>query len=228
MLHSPTHCSLHGSALCHREEGAERGGALFSQTGLFSDEEEKHTELTGRWEVGHHITLCLMNPAVLFTIFIISFDTMMSLDVCAPAGHDVLLPCICSELQRLPQRFEVLWEDREGRILLDIINGNTDVRFQHQTFRGRVQSFPHLYIEGNFSVLLKSIQISDSNLYKCIIPQMDFKEVIEVTVSDKRVSKPETSLPEPSSGDIRTNLCFTSSMACHLLSIRTRCSQVEY
>lgn len=104
------------------------------------------------------------------------------LDVCTPAGHDVLLPCICSELQRLSQRFEVLWEDREGRILLDITDGNTDVCFQHQTFRGQVQSFPHLYIEGNVSVLLKSIQISDSNFYKCIIPQMDFK-VIEVTVS---------------------------------------------
>lgn len=103
--------------------------------------------------------------------------------VCAPVGGEVLLQCVCPELWRLPHKVGVFWRDREDRTVLDIILSSPYVRFQHHLFRGRVQSFPHTCNQGNFSILLKHLQLSDSRSYTCFIPQLKLKETIQLTVS---------------------------------------------
>lgn len=94
-----------------------------------------------------------------------------------------MLQCICSGLRHLPHRVGVFWRDREDRTILDIILSSLYTRFQHHLFRGRVQSFPHLWNQGNFSILLKHLQLSDSSSYTCFIPQLKLKETIQLTVS---------------------------------------------
>ncbi|XP_035768525.1 CD276 antigen homolog [Neolamprologus brichardi] len=120
--------------------------------------------------------------------------------VCAPVGGEVLLQCVCPELRRLPHRVGVFWRDREDRTVLDIILSSPYVRFQHHLFRGRVQSFPHTCNQGNFSILLKHLQLSDSSSYTCFIPQLKLKETIQLTVSDHCVSEAQRT-PGPSSAD---------------------------
>uniref|UniRef100_A0A7N6BCL6 Ig-like domain-containing protein n=1 Tax=Anabas testudineus TaxID=64144 RepID=A0A7N6BCL6_ANATE len=102
---------------------------------------------------------------------------------CQVAGfleEDVLLPCVYTEEDPLPEEVSVFWRDKDDNV--------------DQVFRGRVLSFPDRYKEGNFSISLKKLRQSDRELYECHIPKHENKTSASVLLI---VNKSETeSVPD--------------------------------
>lgn len=113
-------------------------------------------------------------------------------------GDTVLLPCIYREVHLLPDPVTVFWRDQNDLSVLDIMKNVPDNSTQNQKFKGRVSSFPEFYKKGNFSIIMKNVQQSDSGPYECHIPKVDFQLHISLSVSDKRV---EAATPPPGPSD---------------------------
>ncbi|XP_040887953.1 coxsackievirus and adenovirus receptor homolog [Toxotes jaculatrix] len=111
----------------------------------------------------------------------------------------VLLPCIYRGPDPLPGNPNVSWMDKDDNIVLTVMSGVQNTASQNQNFRGRVNSFPDLYTSGNFSIVLQNVQLSDSGTYECHIPKVDFKQRVQLTVTEKRVDV--TATPGPSAGN---------------------------
>ncbi|XP_050921804.1 CXADR-like membrane protein isoform X2 [Lates calcarifer] len=111
-------------------------------------------------------------------------------------SDSVLLPCIYRE-GPLPDQFNVHWRDKDDKIVLDINNRVQDLTTQDQVFKGRVRSFPDEYKAGNFTVVLEQARQSDSGIYECHVPKVDFQRRVQLTVAGKPV---EAATPSGSAG----------------------------
>ncbi|RVE75480.1 hypothetical protein OJAV_G00016760 [Oryzias javanicus] len=96
-------------------------------------------------------------------------------------GGSVLLPCTTTDLQFL----RVFWRDKDDNVVLNIQNGSPDYSSQNTRYRERVTSNQEEIRKGNFSILMKNLQVDDSDTYVCtIIPGGDERRV-QLTVSEK-------------------------------------------
>ncbi|GAA6218252.1 CXADR-like membrane protein, partial, partial [Lates japonicus] len=59
-----------------------------------------------------------------------------------------------------------------------------------QVFKGRVKSFSDVYKTGNFTVVLEKAQESDSGIYECHIPKVDFQQRVQLTVAGVKPTPP--------------------------------------
>ncbi|XP_050921803.1 CXADR-like membrane protein isoform X1 [Lates calcarifer] len=125
-------------------------------------------------------------------------------------SDSVLLPCIYRE-GPLPDQFNVHWRDKDDKIVLDINNRVQDLTTQDQVFKGRVRSFPDEYKAGNFTVVLEQARQSDSGIYECHVPKVDFQRRVQLTVAGVK----PTPSPGPRVGDGAVTL---SSSVLPLLS----------
>ncbi|KAK2857227.1 hypothetical protein Q5P01_005962 [Channa striata] len=98
-------------------------------------------------------------------------------------GHEVLLPCVYREQDPLPDRVSVYWRDKDDNIVLDIINSSPKEDTADSMFKKRVESFPELFKNGNFSIVLRNLQQTDAGLYECHIPVVDFQVNVPLKVS---------------------------------------------
>ncbi|KAK2851954.1 hypothetical protein Q5P01_008230 [Channa striata] len=115
-------------------------------------------------------------------------------------GQDVLLPCVYRG-DPLPETLSVYWRDKGDNIVLDIRRQHPYEESQSQEFRGRVESVPDLYKKGDFSIVLKKVQLMDSGTYRCYIPQVDFQQTVLLIVADTQSLmmqlSPSVSKPSP-------------------------------
>uniref|UniRef100_A0A3P9HRX0 Ig-like domain-containing protein n=1 Tax=Oryzias latipes TaxID=8090 RepID=A0A3P9HRX0_ORYLA len=87
----------------------------------------------------------------------------------AQVEKNVLLPCIFTGPP--PKQINVFWRDRDAKAVLNIKNGSPVSSDQNQRYQDRVFSFQEEFINGNFSIQMKNLQISDSDTYVCnIVP----------------------------------------------------------
>ncbi|XP_067357324.1 CD276 antigen homolog isoform X2 [Channa argus] len=93
-------------------------------------------------------------------------------------GDDVLLPCMSTGAD-----LAVFWTDKNDDNVLTINQSKPDYSSQHEKFKGRVESFPDQYKKGNFSILLKKVQQSDSGSYYCFVPKVKFEQRVQLTVT---------------------------------------------
>ncbi|KAM7365861.1 hypothetical protein PAMP_016754 [Pampus punctatissimus] len=82
-------------------------------------------------------------------------------------GDTVLLPC--SYTSPVPQTFIISWRDKDDTNVLDIKDNVINSETQSARFKGRVTSFPSVYMRGNFSILLRDVQQADAGIYGCHI-----------------------------------------------------------
>uniref|UniRef100_A0A3P9HRR8 Immunoglobulin V-set domain-containing protein n=1 Tax=Oryzias latipes TaxID=8090 RepID=A0A3P9HRR8_ORYLA len=75
----------------------------------------------------------------------------------------VLLPCIFTGPP--PKQISVAWRDKDNNVVLNIKNGSPVSSDQNQRYQNRVVSFQEEFINGNFSIQMKNLQISDSDTY---------------------------------------------------------------
>lgn len=98
-------------------------------------------------------------------------------------GEDVLLSCMYRNVDQLKNNTFVYWTDKDDSFLLKMTKNRTDYSSQSPTYKDRVDAFPKLLKTGNFSILLKNCQPSDSGPYECNIPAMDFNQMLHLNIS---------------------------------------------
>ncbi|CAJ1087432.1 ICOS ligand-like isoform X2 [Xyrichtys novacula] len=104
----------------------------------------------------------------------------------AQTGGSVLLPCIYSGAEPLPETASVFWRDNNNSVVVDITRRNPDISNQNPKYKGRVISFQEQFQVGNFSILLKDLTEADNSSYECNIPKVDFVQRLFLKVSGQR------------------------------------------
>ncbi|XP_060715573.1 myelin-oligodendrocyte glycoprotein-like [Tachysurus vachellii] len=114
-------------------------------------------------------------------------------------GDTVILPC---SIDRTVVSEDVFWRDDDGAVVVDIIKNKEDFYEQSPEYRDRVQTFPNEIENGNFSIKLSNVTLSDSRTYTCKASG----SVQSVKLSVKQAEK--IIVPRNSDVTIRTSSLF--------------------
>ncbi|XP_060715799.1 myelin-oligodendrocyte glycoprotein-like [Tachysurus vachellii] len=110
----------------------------------------------------------------------------------AIVGDTVILPC---SIDRTVAGVDVFWRDDEQKVLVDIIRSKEVFSDQSPEYRGRVQTFQTEIANGNFSIKLSNVTLSDSGTYTCHPPPRAVQSVkLSVKEGEKKIT--------PRNGDI--------------------------
>uniref|UniRef100_UPI003AB0D9FD CD276 antigen homolog n=1 Tax=Centroberyx gerrardi TaxID=166262 RepID=UPI003AB0D9FD len=104
-------------------------------------------------------------------------------------GQDVLLPCTYSQPDKLQPGATVFWRGKDDLNIYDIISNKPDLSSQESRFRKRIHSFPELYSQGNFSIVLQQVQLTDSGPYDCFIPLVSIRHRVQLSITGERVTE---------------------------------------
>ncbi|KAG7315437.1 hypothetical protein KOW79_021525 [Hemibagrus wyckioides] len=111
----------------------------------------------------------------------------------AEEGDTVILPC---SVDPTAAGGDVFWRnEEEHQVVVDIIMGKEDFNDQSPKYRGRVKTFTTEIAEGNFSILLSNVTLSDSGIYTCYAPKP--VQRVELSVTEKKI--------RPGNGDVRSS-----------------------
>ncbi|XP_029358654.1 V-set domain containing T-cell activation inhibitor 1-like [Echeneis naucrates] len=104
-------------------------------------------------------------------------------------GHDVTLPCSISE-DITAERFD--WRadgQKEVYVYEGGLSSSKDLSGQHEQFKGRVSHFPGGLKDGNASIKISNMKVSDSGKYSCEFRRTNQKQHVKLLVG---------AAPEPS------------------------------
>lgn len=90
-------------------------------------------------------------------------------------GDNVLLPCIYSKVEELPEKLTVFWLNPDDMVVVKIREDFISNPF--------ATSFPQERKKGNFSILVKNVQPSHSGVYICNIPSVYYSRKVKLNVS---------------------------------------------
>uniref|UniRef100_A0A3Q0RL21 Ig-like domain-containing protein n=1 Tax=Amphilophus citrinellus TaxID=61819 RepID=A0A3Q0RL21_AMPCI len=95
----------------------------------------------------------------------VHLDSTSSTNISAAVGDSVTLPCKASN-----NSIRVMWwsrPDQEPKYVLMYRDEQFDPEEQHPSFKNRVDLQDSLMKDGNVSLILKDVKISDAGTYKC-------------------------------------------------------------
>lgn len=139
----------------------------------------------------------------------------------AVIGQDVLLPCTTNQPDKL-ENSSVFWRNPTGVTVYDIVRNIPELSNQDQRFMDRVSSFPQQYIWGNFSIVLKTVQVADSGRYICdvnlnpSVPEVTFKGRVDLKIT-REPTKPERTLTPAQTPTVRDGSTTERSTSLSLL-----------
>lgn len=111
-----------------------------------------------------------------------SFLTVIcEVTVKAYINDDVLLPCHHSEVSQLNVNTSIYWMDKDDEVLAKI--SRTGFSTDDNIYKDRVKYVSESFNTGNFSIMLKNVQPSDSNKYYCAIPSAYARQTVFLNVS---------------------------------------------
>uniref|UniRef100_A0A665TYQ2 Ig-like domain-containing protein n=1 Tax=Echeneis naucrates TaxID=173247 RepID=A0A665TYQ2_ECHNA len=99
-------------------------------------------------------------------------------------GHDVTLPCSISE-DITAERFD--WRadgQKEVYVYEGGLSSSKDLSGQHEQFKGRVSHFPGGLKDGNASIKISNMKVSDSGKYSCEFRRTNQKQHVKLLVGD--------------------------------------------
>lgn len=73
--------------------------------------------------------------------------------------------------------------DKDDKVVLEITKSGPKPSGQDKKYKDQIISFPELYKTGNFSILMKNVQESDSGPYDCVINSVNFEQRVYLNVS---------------------------------------------
>ncbi|XP_029932733.1 butyrophilin subfamily 1 member A1-like [Myripristis murdjan] len=76
---------------------------------------------------------------------------------------------------------------------------------KHLSYEGRTSLFLHKLMNGDVSLKLSEVKLSDEGKYQCFIPSLDRESIVELVVGE--VSQPEISITAESGSDGETLQC---------------------
>ncbi|XP_073700751.1 myelin-oligodendrocyte glycoprotein-like [Garra rufa] len=98
-------------------------------------------------------------------------------------GESAVLPCHPGTRQLTVITAHWRYEDRKN--VYDIQNGKGTTKEQDPEYKGRTETFPTEYSNGNFSLKLGNLQKGDEGSYCCFIPEFGLNECVSVQVEEK-------------------------------------------
>ncbi|KAI4882381.1 hypothetical protein NFI96_030199, partial [Prochilodus magdalenae] len=107
-------------------------------------------------------------------------------EIQAFVGESIILPCSNPALRGKPT---VFWRYRDSGTVYDIIRSRELLDEQEEWFRGRVESFPDEWANGDFSIELIDVRKSDGGPYTCFIPAISEETRIVLTVKERPLPK---------------------------------------
>uniref|UniRef100_A0A671QCM7 Ig-like domain-containing protein n=1 Tax=Sinocyclocheilus anshuiensis TaxID=1608454 RepID=A0A671QCM7_9TELE len=106
----------------------------------------------------------------------------VSLQVSGFVGDSVLLPCSYQDRELKPEDINVFWRYNESKNVYDIEKGNPSTNKQDAMFKGRIKSVLSRHENGNFSLILSNLMVTDTGQFSCDIPgvKKEFKLTLHV------------------------------------------------
>ncbi|XP_039528786.1 uncharacterized protein wu:fu71h07 isoform X2 [Pimephales promelas] len=95
-------------------------------------------------------------------------------------GDSVTLPCLYENKQS-----NVFWRHNVRRNVLNIINGQPSLQKQDTIFQNRAESFPSEYVNGNYSITLKNLELIHAGNYTCFIQESNEEKKLQLYVKEK-------------------------------------------
>ncbi|KAL1007754.1 hypothetical protein UPYG_G00091200 [Umbra pygmaea] len=126
------------------------------------------------------------------------FDVTVQPEVVALAGGDVILPCYM-EPNISAVKMKVLWSRIEHTSSVPLYEDHDDKdEQQNVTYRGRTSLLKKDLEQGNVSLKLSQVKVSDEGRYRCsvIAPSWNAEATITLTVKGEGF-KPQISNPNP-------------------------------
>ncbi|XP_067380024.1 butyrophilin subfamily 3 member A3-like isoform X2 [Channa argus] len=110
-------------------------------------------------------------------------------------GEDIILPCQL-EPKKDAAGLTLGWmrSDLDPRFVHAWRSGREVVDKKHKSFEGRTSLFIDELKNGNISLKLTKVQISDEGRYRCFIPALDKQSFVQVVIASNAVSLPVVNL----------------------------------
>ncbi|XP_052394452.1 V-set domain-containing T-cell activation inhibitor 1-like isoform X1 [Carassius gibelio] len=96
-------------------------------------------------------------------------------DVTGFVGDSVLMPCSYQDRKLEPEEINVFWRYNAYKIVYDIEQGKPSTIEQDPMFKGRITSFLQEHKNGNFSLILSNLTVTDAGQFLCDIPDVEKK-----------------------------------------------------
>lgn len=94
-------------------------------------------------------------------------------------GDSAVLPC------RYDKQLEDLtahWRYNDIKNVYDIQEGKGSTKEQHPDYTGRTLTFSPEFINGDFTLKLKNLQLTDSGTYCCYVIDVSFQQCTDLSV----------------------------------------------
>ncbi|XP_016326360.1 V-set domain-containing T-cell activation inhibitor 1-like [Sinocyclocheilus anshuiensis] len=136
---------------------------------------------------------------VIYVLFIHLIDKV-SLQVSGFVGDSVLLPCSYQDRELKPEDINVFWRYNESKNVYDIEKGNPSTNKQDAMFKGRIKSVLSRHENGNFSLILSNLMVTDTGQFSCDIPgvKKEFKLTLHVKAHPTTTSTTASNLKSTS------------------------------
>ena len=100
-------------------------------------------------------------------------------------GEDVVLPCLLEPpLDAVSKSVEWARPDLEPRFVHVWYEGRDLLVNQNPSYRGRTSVSIDKLKQGDLSLLLSAVKLSDNGLYRCYFPSQDKKTNVELVVGE--------------------------------------------
>jgi len=94
----------------------------------------------------------------------------------------VILPCSYQERKLNTEEINVFWRYKQKIKVYDIEKGKAFTQKQDPMFNGRIEGFPSEYTDGNFSLKLSDLRLTDEGQFSCAIPDVIWKYELTLLV----------------------------------------------
>ncbi|XP_030060880.1 ICOS ligand-like [Microcaecilia unicolor] len=96
--------------------------------------------------------------------------------VVGKVGKSAVLRCIITQpLNFSLDQLRVYWQTLDNKVVYAFLSGDNGEKYQALEYQGRTQLFWDKLQEGNFSLLLSNLSLSDKQIYKCIVMKNETK-----------------------------------------------------
>ncbi|XP_050951381.1 V-set domain-containing T-cell activation inhibitor 1-like [Labeo rohita] len=103
-------------------------------------------------------------------------------DILGVVGGSVILSCSYQERVLKPEEINVFWRYNENIIVYNIEKGIPSTKGQNGMFQQRIKSFRSEYPNGNFSLRLSNLKLTDKGQFSCSIPGVFTKHKVRLLV----------------------------------------------
>uniref|UniRef100_A0A3B1JI37 Myelin-oligodendrocyte glycoprotein-like n=2 Tax=Astyanax mexicanus TaxID=7994 RepID=A0A3B1JI37_ASTMX len=133
----------------------------------------------------------MVKRCLISCMFLLVINKVSSEMAVAVEGGNVTLPCVYSGNVPQSEEMDVFWRYND-RNVYSIFKGKVSATGQDPEYKGRTESYPEAYGQGNFSIKLSNVKASDKGEYKCILTF-----AVNITSIQLKVTAPQPTAPQP-------------------------------